>query len=245
MRTIDIRTTQNVTIEYELATVSDRIFAYMIDMLLIATVHTFLSSLLIRVFQIEDEGMYAFLFGFLPFFELILYHFFMELLANGQSVGKKAMGIQVVRMDGQQATIGDFLLRATFLIVDVVFSFGIIAVLLTSSSDRRQRLGDMTANTTVIKVKQNLRFILSDILKINTIDDYEPQYFDVKKLSEQDMLLIKNALNRYSEFKNDAHKKVILEVVKKVREKLDIIEEPKNKVEFLKTLLRDYIVLTR
>ena len=245
MRTIDIRTTQNVTIEYELATVSDRIFAYLIDMLIIATVHTFLASLFISIFKIEDEGMYAFIYGFLPFFELILYHFFMELLAHGQSFGKKAMGIQVVRMDGQQPTIGDFLLRSTFLIVDVVFSFGIIAVLLTSSSDRRQRLGDMTANTTVIKVKQNLRFILSDILKINTLDDYEPQYFDVKKLSEQDMLLIKNALNRYSEFKNQAHKKVIEDIVTKVREKLDIVEQPKNKVEFLKTLLRDYIVLTR
>ncbi len=245
MRTIDIRTTQNVTIEYELATVSDRIFAYLIDMLIIATVHTFLSSIFISIFQVEDEGMYAFIYGFLPFFELILYHFFMELWGNGQSFGKRAIGIQVVRMDGQQPTIGDFLLRATFLIVDVIFSFGIIAVLLASSSDRRQRLGDMTANTTVIKVKQNLRFVLSDILKINTLDDYEPQYPDVKKLSEQDMLLIKSALNRYSEFKNQAHGKVISEVVKKVKEKLDIIEEPKNKVEFLKTLLRDYIVLTR
>jgi len=142
------------------------------------------------------------------------------------------MGIQIVRMDGQQPTIGDFLLRSVFLIVDVVFSFGIIAVLLTSSSDRRQRLGDLTANTTVIKVKQNLRFLLSDILKINTLDDYEPQYSDVKKLSEQDMLLIKNVLNRHSEFKNEAHKKVILEVVKKVKEKLDIVEVPSNCLAF-------------
>ena len=77
MRTIDIRTTQNVTIEYELATVGDRIFAYMIDMLLIATVHTFLSSIFISAFNIEDEGMYAFIYVFLPFFELILYHFFL------------------------------------------------------------------------------------------------------------------------------------------------------------------------
>lgn len=245
MRTIDIRTTQNVTIEYELATVGDRIFAYLIDMLIIATVHTFLASLFISIFSIEDEGMYAFIYGFLPFFELIFYHFFMELLVNGQSFGKKAMGIQVVRMDGQQPTIGDFLLRSVFLIVDVIFSFGIIAVLLIVSSDRRQRLGDLTANTTIIKVKQNLRFVLSDILKINTLEDYEPQYSDVKKLSEQDMLLIKNTLNRYAEFKNQAHQKVILEVVKKVREKLDIVEVPKDNVEFLKTLLRDYIVLTR
>jgi len=245
MRTIDIRTTQNVTIEYELATVTDRIFAYLIDMLTITTVHTIFFVLLLNVFDVQDEGIYTFVFVFLPFFELILYFFFSELFFNGQSIGKKSIGIQVVRMDGQQPTIGDYLLRATFLIIDVAFSFGIIAILLVSSSDKRQRLGDMTANTTVIKVKQNLRFILSDILKINTLDNYEPQYLDVKKLSEQDMLLIKNALNRYDEFQNEAHQKVIVNIVNKVREKLDIVENPQDKVEFLKTLLRDYIVLTR
>lgn len=245
MRTIDIRTTQNVTIEYELATVTDRVFAYLIDMLIITTVHTIFFLLLFQLFEVEDEAIYSFVFVFVPFFELILYFFLSELFLNGQSIGKKSVGIQVVRMDGQQPTIGDYLLRAVFLVVDVAFSFGIIAILLVSSSDRRQRLGDMTANTTVIKVKQNLRFVLADILKINTLDDYEPQYPEVKNLSEQDMLLIKNALNRHAEFKNDAHRKVILEIVNKVREKLDIREMPTDKIEFLKTLLRDYIVLTR
>ncbi len=245
MRTIDIRTTQNVTIEYELAPVSDRIFAYLIDLLLLATVHTVFAMMLLNLFNVQDDQIFAFVFGFLPFFELILYHFFLELLRHGQTFGKSAMGIQVVRTDGQQPTVGDHLLRSIFLIIDVIFSSGIIAVLLISSSDRRQRLGDMTANTTVIKVKQNLRFLLSDILKINTLDDYEPQYTEVKKLSEQDMLLIKSALNRYAEFKNDAHARVIREVTEKVRQKLDIVEVPRDKPEFLRTLLRDYIVLTR
>lgn len=245
MRTINIRTTQNVTIEYELAAVSDRIFAYLLDMLLIATVHTVLSSMFLSAFDVADDGMIVFIYGFMPFFELILYHFFMELFAAGQSFGKKAMGIQVVRTDGRQPTVGDYLLRAMFLITDVIFSFGIVAVLLISSSDRRQRLGDMTANTTVIKVKQNLRFVLSDILKINTLDDYVPLYPDVRKLSEQDMLLIKNILNRNAQFRNRAHADLITATVNQVREKLDIVEMPRDKTEFLRTLLRDYIVLTR
>lgn len=245
MQTIDIRTTQNVTIEYELAALSDRIFAYVIDMLIIATTHALVVWGLSALFSIENESILVFLIGFLPFFELILYHFFMELHNNGQSFGKKAIGIQVVRTDGRQPSAGDLLLRSVFLVVDVVFSFGIIAVLLISSSDRHQRLGDMTANTTVISIKQKLRFSLTDILKINTLDNYEPKYPDVKKLSEQDMLLIKNTLNRYDKYKNPAHEQALNAMVNKVREQLDIVEKPKNRMEFLRTLLRDYIVLTR
>lgn len=245
MRTIELRTTQNVTIEYDTATVGDRIFAYIIDALILATAHGFFTWFVTTAFKVEDDGILTFLIGFLPFFELLIYHFCMEYFNNGQSFGKKAMGLQVVRLDGSQLSAGDALLRSFFLIIDVVFSFGIIAVLLISSSDRRQRLGDMTANSTVIKIKQNLRFSLQDILKISTTEDYEPIYHDVKKLSEQDMLLIKNALSRYAEHRNHAHAQVIDELTETVRKRLDIVERPKDKIDFLRTLIRDYIVLTR
>lgn len=245
MQSIEIKTTQNVTIEYELASVSDRGMAYMLDTAVLMVGHTALSIFFIWVFDIQDEGIISFLFGYLPFFAMILYFFLMEALLNGQTLGKKAMNLQVMRLDGQQPTWGDYLLRSCFLIIDVVFTLGIIAILLISSSDAKQRLGDMSSNTTVVKIKKNIRFLLSDILQINTLEDYEPQYPEVKKLSEEDMIFIKKAITSYAQYKNDAHRSVINQLVKKVEDKLDIHEKPKNKIEFLKTLLRDYIVLTR
>jgi len=181
----------------------------------------------------------------LPIGCFVFYQLFSEILADGQSWGKKVMGLKVVRLDGKEPSLSDYLLRAVFHIVDTVFSFGVVAALLISSSNKNQRLGDMTANTAVIRVKFNLRFQLADILKINTLDDYEPTYPEVRRLSEKDMLLIKNIISRYRKYKNPAHQEVVNDLVNRLMNILDIREQPKNKIEFLKTLIRDYIVLTR
>ena len=155
------------------------------------------------------------------------------------------MGIKVVRLDGQEPGLVDYLLRSIFLIIDFVLSMGIIASMLISSTGNSQRMGDMTANTTVIRVKFNFRFRLEDILKINSLEDYEPSYPEVRRLSEKDMLLIKTVITRYQKHRNTAHKEVINELASHLSKILDIVNVPKNKVEFLKTLIRDYIVLTR
>ena len=243
MRTIEITTTQNVTIEYELATLRDRFFAYFIDWLIIIAVCVFLSTLLLVAFEVFNSGSVV---GFLmPVGIFILYQVFSEIFANGQSWGKKAIGIKVVRLDGKEPSVSDFLLRAVFHIVDTVISFGVMAALLVSSSAKSQRLGDMTANTTVIKTKYSLLFRLEDILKINTLDDYEPTYPEVRRLSEHDMLLIKSIISRYQKYRNKAHQEVVDELVENLSQQLDLIKTPVDKIGFLRTLIRDYIVLTR
>ncbi len=59
------------------------------------------------------------------------------------------------------------------------------------------------------------------------------------------MLLIKNIIARYRSYPNQAHQEVVNQLVEKLQQELDINEIPRNKIEFLKTLIRDYIVLTR
>lgn len=248
MRTIEIRTTQNVTIEYELAELKDRFFAYFIDWLIIGAIYTFLATIMTATIgdYIFDSSINSnFFFFFLPLGIFVFYQLISEVLADGQSFGKKAMGIKVVRLDGKEPTLSDFLLRAVFHMVDTFTSFGIVAAILVSTSSKSQRLGDLTANTTVIKVKFSLRFRLEDILKINTLDDYEPAYPEVKRLSEQDMLLIKTIISRHRRHRNRAHQEVVDELVGNLTGQLDIVDPPKDKIGFLKTLIRDYIVLTR
>ena len=180
-----------------------------------------------------------------PIGGFILYQLLSEVLANGQSWGKKAMGIRVVRLDGREPGLSDYLLRAIFHIVDTITSLGVLAALLISSSAKNQRLGDLTANTTVIRVRSYQRFRLEDILKINTLENYQPQYPAVRKLSEQDMLLVKQAVSRYQAYRNPAHRAVVEELVEHLCRLLDIPAAPVDKIAFLKTLIRDYIVLTR
>lgn len=248
MQTIDITTTQNVTIEYELASLRERIFAFFVDATIVVVAYLILISALISglgtILTESSITMYV-VFSLFPIVLFMAYQFLSESLANGQSWGKKAMNLKVVRLDGREPSFSDYLLRAIFHIVDTLTSGGVIAALLISSSVKNQRLGDLTANTTVIKVKSNIRFRLEDILNINTIEDYEPTYLAVKQLSEQDMLLIKTAVTRYQTYKNHSHGMVVSELATKLEQQLEITAHTKNKVEFLKTLIRDYIVLTR
>lgn len=247
MQSIEIKTAQNVTIEYELASLRERILAFFIDVIIIATAYLMLFVLIISIFveAFDQGGMIGRVISFLPIFGFILYQFLFELLADGQSLGKKVMGIKVVRIDGRQPNTTDYLLRSIFHIADTLFTSGILAALVISTSGKRQRLGDMAVNTTVIRKGINQRFRLEDILNIQSLDNYTPSFPAVKTLTDNDMLAIKNVITRYMSHRNEAHEEALNTLVKRLQDLLDIPQFEGAKIEFLRTLLRDYIVLTR
>jgi uncharacterized RDD family membrane protein YckC len=246
MPSIEIKTAQNVTIEYELASLRERILASFIDLVIVGT-GTFMIFFLF-IMGITDQmndAMIGRILGFLPLFGFILYQYFSELLSDGQSLGKKAMGIKVVRLDGKQPGSSDYLLRAVFHVADTIFTSGILAAMVISTTAKRQRLGDLTANTTVIRKDLNQRFRLEDILNIQSLENYTPSYPEVKMLTDEDMLTIKSVISRYRKYQNEAHNEILDQVVKHLQDLLNIPQYEGTKIEFLQTLLRDYIVLTR
>lgn len=244
MRTIDIRTTQNVTISYEIASLRDRILAFVIDLLVLIGL-TIVLSLIGGMIATEDSDLAELFFLLVVAPSLVFYTFVFESLNNGRTLGKLAMRLKVVKLDGKQLNNYDYLLRWCFRIVDIWFSLGSLAAILNSSSDHGQRLGGLVSNSTVVRISPNFRVTLAEILKINTMENYEPMYPGVRQFREEDMLLIKQSIERYSKYKNQAHKEAIFELVDVVRQKLGVEEQPKNKIKFLKILIKDYIVLTR
>lgn len=246
MQTIDLQTTQNVTIEYELATLGERMLAVIVDLVAVSIGYFLLATLVTVAFDLVWSELQIRIFGFVvPFACFLLYSFLFELLSHGQSLGKKALSIQVVRLDGAEPTPGDYLLRALFYFVDLLATIGILGGLLISSTPKRQRLGDMTAGTGIIKMKTTHRFGLRDILRISSLEDYEPVYPAVRQFNEEDMLLIKNTIARYQRYPNDANRRLIHELSQQLAKQLGLRQEHRNATEFLKTLIRDYIVLTR
>jgi uncharacterized RDD family membrane protein YckC len=248
VKTIEIRTAQNVVIEYELALLRERAMAFIIDFFIIMMIFFVVVVLIFgRLLgnAIAGTMLAGVLYGLFPLILFMGYHLFSEIMTNGQTWGKRAMGIRVVRVDGQEPGLSDYLLRAVFHIVDSVFSSGILAAVFISSSSNNQRLGDMTANTTVIRLRHQLQFGLSDILGINSLDNYELTYPQVQQLAEEDMLLIKNMLARYRSHRNPAHEQALRELTGRLQELLNIEEMPRDRIGFLKTLIRDYIVITR
>jgi len=83
----------------------------------------------------------------------LLYYGLSEAL-TGQTLGKKALGVRVARVDGAKAGAGAVAIRTLLRIVDslpLAYLVGLIAVLATGQ--KRQRLGDLAAGTTVVSAR--------------------------------------------------------------------------------------------
>lgn len=245
-QSIEITTTQNVTIEYELASMRARALAWTLDLLIVIFGYILLMQLVQIIFgRFQNRGWYMF-WGVMPVLIFFMYHIVWEIANGGQTPGKMLMNIRVVRLDGKDPEWSDVVLRSTLQLVDSLFCFGIIGALLIKTTTKCQRLGDMAANTTVIKLHQDgWRFRLEDILSISTLDTYKPTYPQVRNLSEKDMIFVKTVLSRQQRFPNKAHHDIVEDLVTHLMPLLDIQNRPNNRLEFLRTLLKDYIVLTR
>lgn len=244
MNTIEIETAQKVIIQYELASVGNRFASFMVDMMILMGILIFLLIIGAEFFGNNWASyQYYLYFTVLPVF--LFYTLISEILMDGQTLGKRAMSLKVVKLNGDPASAFDYLIRWAFRCIDIWLSAGSVAALLVSSSTSCQRLGGALSGTTVIRKTSTRNFALKDILSISSREDYEPAYPQVTKMTEQDMLFVKKVLDRFKRYKNNAHKQVVIELSDKMAQLLDIENIPKNKLEFLKILLRDYIVLTR
>jgi uncharacterized RDD family membrane protein YckC len=243
--TIEINTTQNVTIEYELAGLFERALAWLIDALILGFSWIILYQIVRIAFpNLSDTG--SLIYFILCACSFFLYHILFEILNLGQTPGKKTMNIRIVRLDGKDPEWGDVVIRAVMQIIDTLSSIGIIGSILILTTNNSQRFGDMGANTTAIKIfSSKFLFSLTDILNIASLQNYKPVYPQVRNLTETDMLFIKNVLSRQSEFPNSAHHFLVEDLVSRLMTVLEIDKRPLDRIDFLKTLLRDYVVLTR
>jgi uncharacterized RDD family membrane protein YckC len=241
-KTLDIITTQNVTIEYPLAGISDRVFAFIIDFIIILAIYFVVN--IIGQFVIPNKYFqYLFYFTFFPVF--IFYSLASEYFRNGQSWGKQFIGLKVVKINGSEARISDYVARWVFRIVDIYFSLGTVGMFLINSTVRAQRLGDIVANTTVIKIKPAYSPSLSHIENIKTVDNYEPVYGQVVQMSEVEMLEIKNILQEIKRYPNQSHRRQLEELRNYLCDRLHIQVNDQTDHAFIQQLINDYIVLTR
>ncbi|UTW64511.1 RDD family protein [bacterium SCSIO 12741] len=238
-RTIDITTTQNVTIEYGLATVTDRFLAWLVDTVIIWTSMLVLFFFFVAITN-EIEELVIFLCSLIYLFYSLLF----ETFRNGQTPGKYLMRLRVVKINGQPIGFFDYLARWAFRSIDLVMSSGFIAALLVSSTPKGQRLGDYFGNTTVIKTNPAERLRIARIYQLSELENYEPVYPQVTRLKESEVLLIKEVLTRAKKYPGKSSNEAMKELLIRLQETLQI-KLPKDKAKFLKTLIKDYVALTR
>jgi len=233
MQNFNVDTEQNIELEYPIASIGERMLAYLIDILILILYGILMFILVINTVgkDVDEDTLTVYII--IAYIPGLLYHFVMETLNKGQSVGKWLMRTQVVMVDGSRPPISAYLLRWIFRLVDMTF-YGIVAIISYVMSDKGQRVGDRLANTTVIKLKKVQSWASRQQFQLDT--NYNVKYPEAAKLRDEHIALIGDVIALPV-----GPKKYELagRVRGKVEDYLNIKGQPDD-VAFLRTLVKDY-----
>jgi uncharacterized RDD family membrane protein YckC len=245
MSELTINTTQNVNINFTAASVGERLGAFLLDMLIkiayLIVVGYFIFNLMGLSNWLEKldrwSSMAIIMLFYLPY---AFYSLTLECLLEGQTLGKRIVKIKVVKIDGYQASFGDYLMRWLLRLIDIWTNMGVIGLISLVVSEKTQRLGDMSAGTAVISLRNKVT-INSTILE-DIGEEYVPIYPLVIKLSDNDVRIIKETFT-IAIAKND------FEMITKLKNKVETVTGIKNQSgnnnDFIRTVLKDYNYYTQ
>ena len=232
MQIVTVRTAQNVLIDYPVAGLLHRILSFIIDAFILV------AYALVIFYLIVEAGLQEQWIIILFYLPIFFYDLVMEISMNGQSLGKRALSLKVVRIDGSNPTIGNYLLRWLLKPIDIGLS-GSIAITCVLLTRYGQRLGDLAAGTTVVKLV-SVGDVTSQHIIQHLEDSYEPVFNQVTQLSDHDINLIKKALEVNRTLGN---MKPVLQLESRIKTMLGINSDMPP-VKFLYTIIKDYSHLT-
>lgn len=256
MASVQINTVFNIDLEFEIAPFHKRLLAYIIDFGLLIIYLYAMKSIFndgtdFSRFNESEVGLDILVIS-IP---MLLYSLITEIAMNGQTVGKRIMGIRVISLTGGEATAGQYIIRWItkffewpFLFGYIYFSDGMIFVYIIvtallgigvmiciSITDKSQRLGDLAAGTAVIDARSSLSVSDTVFMQIDN-KNYEVMFPQVMRLSDNDINTIKTVVTQAKKRRNDD---LGYRVEYKIKSVLQI-ESSLSTLDFLEKLLEDY-----
>lgn len=245
MSELTINTTQNVAIKFQAASIGDRMLASFIDILIKIAYIIVIYFIIIELTGIKSilndlDQWSAMSIMIVILFPTFVYSLFLESMLEGQTFGKRILKIKVVKIDGYQASFGDYLIRWLFRVIENNVMFGLIGLIAMVISKKVQRLGDIAAGTAVITLKNNVTISHTILEEVHT--EYEPKYPLVIKLSDNDVRIVKETYHKA--IIND-DEEIITKLVAKIENVTGIKKQGENNSQFIKTVLKDYSFYTQ
>ena len=269
MGAIKVPTNFNIELEFEIPEFYRRMFALMIDIL----IQYFYLNIASRIFMsiarrsnFLDEDTFYDLWSIrlLLLLPVMLYHVVQEITMNGQSFGKKIMGLRVVDENGGKPSISQYLIRWLLRLSDtwiawiiilllsgtrlnnlegvfvVIFGLGFLVtdIVLVVSSRKGQRIGDILAHTILIRTNTKANF--EETVFQEVADNYVPSFPQIMQLSDRDINSIKSILETA---RKKADYNMAANAAEKIKHHLHI-ETSLSPFDFLDVLLKDYNYLS-
>src|SRR5262245_39998140 len=230
--TLDIQTPENVAFGYQVAGLGSRFLATLLDTLLIFLLQAIailalilILNVLDRTFLDELSAWVLALFGFVLFLFLWGYYIFFEMLWNGQSPGKRWVGLRVIRRDGTPITLSESFIRNLTRLVDFLpagYGIGIISMFLDKQS---RRLGDLAAGTLVVHDRapisiQSLSMKRDANLRIHGTKKIVLDEFPLERITNNDLNLIEEFLIRRTQLTH--HETLAIQILNTIHTRLGL-----------------------
>lgn len=218
-----IETPEQLRLDFAVAGIGSRFLALAIDTLIQIALSVFLFIVIaalgsLRVVPIRGAssvwlpalagaGFFLLFFGYFAFFEI---------LWNGQTPGKRIIGIRVVKDSGRPLTAAESIGRNLLRLVDQLpgfYAIGMAVALLNSSN---KRLGDLVAGSMVVRESS-----LAAIKPVwQTMRAETGPITGGNMLTIEDLTLIDAFLNRRTELNPDVRSRMAAQILNQLRPKL-------------------------
>ena len=240
MSQIAINSSQNVNINFNIANIGERIAAFMIDMAIKSAYYIVIYLLFFRVFNLgivldKMDNWSAAAVMIVITFPIQIYTLVCESMMEGQTFGKKLLQIKVVKIDGYQASFGDYLIRWFFRLIDMGIIFiGFFSMVISRNN---QRLGGIASGTAVISLKNKIN--ISHTILENLKEDYVPTFPQVIALSDNDVRIIKENFLKAQKVNDQVIIRKLGDKIKQIL-KLEIDKTRMTERQFIDTVIKDY-----
>jgi uncharacterized RDD family membrane protein YckC len=212
--TLNIDTPENVAFGYDIAGLGSRFLATLIDTLALGGLVFVLSVGLLVIANLADASLADETLGYVMLGVISLatfaifwgYYIFFESAWNGQTPGKRVLGLRVIRTDGAPISLSEAVIRNLVRIIDLLpsaYGLGVVAMFINSQS---RRLGDLAAGTLVVHDQAPVE--LSELMEahrpavVSINPQAEENTLPIERLSAQELHVLEDYLRRKDKLHN-------------------------------------------
>jgi uncharacterized RDD family membrane protein YckC len=232
---LTIETPEQTPLEFEIAGIGSRFLAIAIDTLIqtaAAVIVGIGGALLFISFLRMREPSTIWLAAILIVFAFVLFYGYFaifEAIWNGQTPGKRTVGIRVIKDSGRPITPAESVARNLLRIVDqlpTLYATGVVSMLL---SKQNKRLGDFVAGTIVVREHslEKARPIWQAPVVANIT-------YGSERLTPEEFALVEAFLNRRNQLEPYVRYQMASQIAAKIQPKLTI---PQNELPSPEKLL--------
>jgi uncharacterized RDD family membrane protein YckC len=204
---LDIQTPENVAFGYQVAGIGSRFLASLLDTMIVVLLQIVILVVLTLILNTFEgtawadqlSGWIVAIFGLIAAIFYWGYYIFFEMLWNGQSPGKRWVGLRVIRTDGTPITLSESLIRNLVRIIDFLpaaYGVGVVTMFIDKQS---RRLGDLAAGTLVVQDRAPISIqdlsVKRDV-HLRPWANISLDGFPIEQLTNDDLSLIESFLQR-------------------------------------------------